>query len=638
MDHFSWSRFLRSIPLQVQVLIVVATAVVAFALLQFGLPALAKPSQATVTLPTMTQATRPPTPTEARMPTATATPFSTPTPRPTPTLLPPEGGIIYVLKPYVNRVGWVAEGEAGNHFGESHLWTGTSEGKVYHGAFQFDLSFLAPGYFIHYAAIELTGLDDQMLDEQGTWSVQMLGPEIDPEWPLHGYEEIHGAPVAHTLSPSLNGADLAKGKSSVFVLNAGQRTELEHRISRGVVSFRLDGPSSGTGNRFSWDSGYGSQSSGKGPVLRLAVAPPTVPVTPTEQRLPGLGTPTPTYIVITSQPTPADMLTAAARGLTATAWATIVGTPTPLPPNWVTPIVVTATPTPENQATATAQSLVATAMAILTGTPTPTPGNVWTATPTLTYVVITSVPTPANILTAAADALTATAWATITGTPTSLPPNWVTPIIVTATPVPRYGTTATAQAMDATAQALVVGTATPTPPNLWVIVHTPTPIYVYVRDLPTVEPQTPTPSSLPPALMGRIAFMSNRRGTLSAFVMDTGGGGVALLTGEWVYDFALARQVVAPENEDAYLSPDGRFIVYHVGQPGARQVWIASADGGNPRNLSNNRYDEYGPVWLRSAQPSPTFTPTPGQPPTSQPPTSPPRPRATSTPKPTPPL
>ena len=56
-----------------------------------------------------------------------------------------------------------------------------------------------------------------------------------------------------------------------------------------------------------------------------------------------------------------------------------------------------------------------------------------------------------------------------------------------------------------------------------------------------------------------------------------------------------------PDRSDAYLSADGRFIVYHVGQPGARQVWIANADGSNPRNLSNNRYDEYSPVWLRSA-------------------------------------
>ena len=52
----------------------------------------------------------------------------------------------------------------------------------------------------------------------GQWSVQMLGTEIDPEWPLHGYEEIHGAPAAYTLSPSLNSADLAKGKVNVFVL------------------------------------------------------------------------------------------------------------------------------------------------------------------------------------------------------------------------------------------------------------------------------------------------------------------------------------------------------------------------------------------------------------------------------------
>jgi hypothetical protein len=513
MRRFSLGRFLQNIPFWVQALLVVgATSLVLF-WLQFGRSTFVSTGEATVTVRQTTPAvTVTPVPTPTRVPTATPTPTLTPTPHPTPTLLPPQGGIIYALKPNVNREGWVVSGEAGNHFGESHLYTGVFEEKIYHGAFQFDISFIALGSSIHYAAVELTGLDAQRLGDGGSWSLQMLGTEVDPEWPLHGFDHIHQAPVAFTLSPILNSADLGREKTHVFVLDAGQRAELEERIARGVISFRLDGPSSGADNLFSWDTGYGDESLGNGPILRLAVAPPSVPVTPEGERIPGLGTPTPTYVILTPAPTPENVLTAAADALTATAWATMVGTPTPLPPNWVTPIIVTATPTPENEATATFQAMVSTAEVILTGTPTPTPGNVWMATPTATPTV--------------------------------------------------------------------------------------TPWYIYLWDLPTVEPPTPTPAALPSTLVGRIAFVSNRRGGSAAYIMDTDGGQVALLTSQWTYEFASSRQEIAP-NQAGHLSPDGQYIVYHVGERGDRQVWIMNVDGSEPRNISNNNYDEYDPIWLR---------------------------------------
>lgn len=483
MGHFSLSRFLRDMPLGIQMLLVAGVVVLAVASTRLELP-IKQPDESTATArATVLTATQPTAATSAGQPTVTLLP--THTPRPTPTLLPPEGGIIYALKPYPDRVGWVVSGQGGNHFGESHLYAGISQGRIYHGAFQFDLSFLPPGSSVYYAAVELTGSNDQRLAQGGTWSVQMLGIDVDPDWAKHGFDEIHGASVFDTLAPSLKSTDLVKGKTYVFVLNAQQRAELERRIFRGVVSFRIDGPPSGIENLFGWDSGYGSESTGKGPVLRLAVALPSTPVTAGADRMPGLGTPTPTYVIITSVPTPANMLTVAADALTATALATTVGTPTPLPPNWVTPVVVTATPPPENEATAAAQAMIATAVAVLTGTPTPTPGNVWTATPTATYVIITPVPTPENELTAVADALTATAWATTTGTSTPLPPNWVTPIVVTTTPMPGNGATATAQAAAETAVAVFTGTPTPTPGNVWTATPTSTP------------PPTPTPSPSP---------------------------------------------------------------------------------------------------------------------------------------------
>ena len=518
MKPFSLVNFFRDMPFWFKALLVLGATLLTLAGLQFGLPLLDRVDTAPATLPPTPKATNTPVSTATLTPTATATPSATPIFRPTPTLLPPEGGIIYALKPNVNRVGWVASGQEGNHFGESHLYTGFSGGNIYHGAFQFDISFITPGSAVHYAAVELTGLDGRQLSDGGNWSLQMLGTEIDPEWPLHDFDQIHQSSVAYTLSPILASGDLGQGRTQIFELDAGQRAELEERITRGVLSFRLDGPSSGLDNLFSWDSGYGSESLGQGPILRLAVAPPAVSITPTGERIAGLGTPTPTFVIITPAPTPGNIATAAANALTATARATRIGTPTPLPPNWVTPIIVTPSPMPESQATATAWAMVATANVILTGTPTPTPGNVWTATPT---------PTP---------------------TPTATP------------------------------------TATP-----W---------FIYLWELPTVDPPTPTPAALPAELVGRIAFYSNRRGSPTIYIMDSDGGRVALLTGRWAYEFASSRQLISPTG-NGFLSPGGEYIVYHTGDPGHRQVWVANTDGGAPRNISNNSFDERDPIWLK---------------------------------------
>jgi hypothetical protein len=514
MGRFSLVRFLHDMPFWAKGLLVVGISLLTLIGLQIASLAFPGAGRVVATpVPARTTiVTSGPTPTQAPTATPTLTLSPTPVPSPTPTLLPPEGGIIYALKPNVNRVGWVASDQDGNHFGESNLYTGVFEGNIYHGAFQFDLSFIAPGSSIHYAAVELTGLDARRLGGDAGWALQILSADVDPGWPLHGFEQIHQALVAHTLSPVLYNAELRQGAAYVFILNTEQQAELARRIAGGVISFRLDGPSSGADNLFSWDSGYGAESLGEGPILRLAISPPIVPVATAEERAAGLGTSVPTYVIITPAPTPENVLTAAAGALTATAWATMVGTPTPLPLNWVTPVVVTATPTPANEATATAWTMISTAVAILTGTPTPTPPNVWTATPT-------------------------------------------------------------------------------SPP-------TSTPLFIYLRDLPPVKPPTSTPATLPAGLVGKIAFLSNRRGEPAVYVMNADGSGVALLTGRWAYEFASFRQVTAADG-NGFLSSDGRYIVYRTGTPGRRQVWIRNADGSAPRNISNNPYDEYDPIWLR---------------------------------------
>jgi hypothetical protein len=181
----------------------------------------------------------------------------------------------------------------------------------------------------------------------------------------------------------------------------------------------------------------------------------------------------------------------------------------------------------------------------------------YTPTPTATYVVVTSTPTPENIFTVAALAATATQVATATGTYTPVPENWVTPIVVTPSPAPAN--TATAVYQDAVAQAEVIafGTPTSTPMNVWTA--TPTSVFVLLNgEIPTPAPTvtpTATPQPIPPVLVGKIAFLSDRAGGDEplVYVIDPDGSNLALLTDRVHYEVALAR--------DAY-SADQRYRVF----------------------------------------------------------------------------
>ena len=265
-------------------------------------------------------------------------------------------------------------------------------------------------------------------------------------------------------------------------------------------------------------------------------------------------TPTPTWVIITSVPTPENVFTAQARAIATATAVQRYGTPTPLPPNWVTPIVVTNTPLPQNQATALAIIALATANYLAYGEPSPTPPNVWTATPTPTWVIITSVPTPGNPATAQARAAATATAAFLYGTATPLPPNWVTPIVVTATPLPENVATAQAIAALATANVLLFGPPTPTPLNVWTA--TPTPLLdtsVAANPTPTPEPTatpTPDPNLIPPEMVGRIGFMSDREGGQPwYYVMDADGSNVQRLSGPEIYNAALVRDTLDPTGQ-----------------------------------------------------------------------------------------
>lgn len=575
-------------------------------------------------------------------PTATFTPTALPSSTPTPTSLPtappvttpaavslaqatpspviPAGGIVYAVTPNVNRVGWVKSGEEGNHFGDSYIHVGFLGGNIYHGAIQFDISFIPPGSSIHYAALELVGLSGETLGSGGSWQVQLLEEDIDADWPFHGYRAIHEAPVAQTLSPTLGILDLAENKPNVFVFNAGQRAILESRLEKGLVSFRLDGPSSGADNLFTWDTGYGLGSLGKKPVLRLAVTSPLLtPVgTGVAARVPE--TPTPTFVIVTSTPTPENVFTAAAMAATAAYRATTTGTPTSTPSNWVTPIVVTSTPTPENEATAAYMAAWLTAAAMATGTATPTPRHMWTATPTAT-------PTDTPVYIPLED---------ITPTPT-IPPPTPTP---TAIPTVLVGKIAFLTDRDGDTAVYIMnpdGSGLARLTNRWA--------YDMANIQDTISPdgrnrilvqniQGVPQLIMQPLYEGYPWHITNSafacyhpswspNGDIIAFVSQSGGHWSVILGDDAASDIR-AQGVI---NDDIYLkpmnstgiqrltdngwvfdkhpswSPDSTQIVFCSNrETGRSQIWVMDADGSNPRNLSNDPYNNWDPVWIKRSK------------------------------------
>jgi hypothetical protein len=523
-----------------------------------------------------------PTP-PGRTPTASATPANTAvasarTPaavsfqKPTPTATPLPGDTILSLPPLQAEVGWVVSNEArGNHFGDSYLYSGFFDGQIYTGAFRFDLSTVPRGASIRTAVVRLTGLREDRLARQldrtagGAWLLRMLTADLDLDqgWRRRNFQEIFNAQIQETLPPVLTDQDLALGRVNQFELSPAQIKLIEQLVidnPQPAISFRLDGPLVGPDNLFAWDTGYGPESKGNGVALILNVGQP--PATP----------PLYDYVVVTSTPTPENVVTAAAIAMQQTADARLFGTATPLPPNLATPtsvpgfLVYVPTSTPQNTATAQTQAAIATAEALTTGTPTPLPTNAVTATSTpsatptlqptpMVYVLITSTPTPETVFVAATLSAAATFQAQKYGTPTPLPADWATPFVTTPTPTPLNAATAQMIVLEATAQAFTTGTPTATPNNM--VTATPTPVFVSMPLIltPTPVPVVTRPAAIPANLLGKILFRSDREAAAGSvqpadgpgaqtpvYVYDPATGELGRLTGDWPYLVALARE------------------------------------------------------------------------------------------------
>ncbi|MSP12505.1 MAG: hypothetical protein EXR62_06055 [Chloroflexi bacterium] len=250
-----------------------------------------------------------PTPILINTPTATATSPIPVTPSPT-----QSSGAEIVITPVSNTVGWVTSGElTSNHFGDDDMYTGYLGGAIYHGAVQFSLGGLPAGTTILGGTVELTGQTAEYLGSNGTWNLLMLTTALDSNWPNSTYSLIHGAPIFGSTPPLLGTTDLAVNKVNIFTLTSPEIAEINRRGNQGGVSFRLDGPQSGSDSLFSWDSGYGSGGLAIKPILRLQVQG-SQPIPPTATSQPGTATPVP--------PTPSPTATSKPAAGTPTPTAT----------------------------------------------------------------------------------------------------------------------------------------------------------------------------------------------------------------------------------------------------------------------------------------------------------------------------
>ena len=363
-----------------------------------------------------------------------------------------------------------------------------------------------------------------------------------------------------------------------------------------------------------------------------------------------LGTP---VLVVVPTEVPLNQETAEAQVAYATAAAIATGTPTPLPERIVTatptatPLYFIATVTPENVMTLAAELVAATSIAQMQGTPTPLPTNAVIISPTPRFIVVTSTPIPLNVATAQVMEAEATVNTLLTGTPTPTPFNQATatplpPLIpldfFTPTPTPSATITLPDQvpiiynnkilflsdragkdpvtdedyrvfALDPVDGMLysvnepwVYGLAQEqlglSPDRRFVALVTPDnnqvlQLHIYsfeygdTRQLTTVaEAISYDPAWSPKG--DRIAFVGTEPGNDEIYTIQVDGSEPMRLTqNTWEWD------------KHPSWSPDATQIVFWSNrETGRSQLWIMNADGTEQRNLSNNEYNDWAPIWV----------------------------------------
>ena len=531
--------------------------------------------------------------------------FVTPTPEP--------GGQVYNVIPGNNSVGWwMADDIRRNHLNDSFLYVGHSQGKQYIAAVRFDLRNVARGATLIYGQLRLTGLRDQSLadDPNVQWQAQLIAEDALPNLASADFLTLLSAPAVLNLPP-LRSNQLANDEVNSWELDEEARTWIENQLLLGATSIilRLQVKDTGQENLFAWDSGFGPQTNGGGPVLILSAgpAPATPPVLPTRP-----------FIVATLTPVPANVLTVVAQNSTATAVAVTTGTYTPVPYQVLTPTsfpenlatvqsvaldrglppVLLHTPTPANPAEATGFAQYATAVAVTTGTFTPEPADF------VTPVMVIPSPPAENVATEAARFAEATAVAESGApTPTPLPYNAVVAVYVYATPLPENAATAAAQSVIATAAAMVDGTPTPLAWNAIVITAMPTlrpPESPTPTPLPSLQPVTdftPTPTAtdsfmpdtMPELYRNKIIFRTNRSGREETYALDPYTNELFRVNEGWVHTLAYNQLSRSPDrSKQVVVREDSNRVL---------QIQIMDLVYGGIRQITTLKNISYDPAW-----------------------------------------
>ncbi|MFN8472916.1 MAG: S8 family serine peptidase [Anaerolineae bacterium] len=205
----------------------------------------------------------PPPPTKTPIPTSTPVP---PPPTPVPTL-GPNNDVTVQIPPLAAYAGWVVSYEQrGNHLGDDDMYVGVYDGAQYVGALQFDLSAIPPGAQVNWATLFLMGRSNRYTIQGGDFKTTLLASSADSLWPSLTFTGLQNAPASVTLQPVLHGEDLVVGPPYFYRFEPGALAELGQRAgTTRRLSFRLEGPSAGDDNLFSWNSG----ADGAGPILTV---------------------------------------------------------------------------------------------------------------------------------------------------------------------------------------------------------------------------------------------------------------------------------------------------------------------------------------------------------------------------------